>query len=198
MIPSDPIKALSLGELDRCLAWLEEQRTDEGNYIRDYLIFLLFCDAGLRVAELCSLRLATLHFNSIAVRHLDLPAAICKNNRPRTVPLTKRAIGCLSVYLRENKARMLKDGEWAFPSPQRAIDHITPRAIQYMISNVGAQALERNLHPHSLRHTYATRLMRVCDLRTVQELLGHANVSSTQIYTHPNLDDLGQAVDKMA
>ncbi|GAH76511.1 unnamed protein product, partial [marine sediment metagenome] len=74
---------------------------------------------------------------------------------------------------------------------------LTVRQAQYIITDAGKLSIGRNIHPHLLRHTFATRLMRNAPLPVVQELLGHTNLSSTQIYTHPNNEDRKKAIDSL-
>ncbi|GAI79438.1 unnamed protein product [marine sediment metagenome] len=74
---------------------------------------------------------------------------------------------------------------------------LTRRQVHRIISYAAISALGRSVHPHVLRHTFASKLMRVTNMRTVQELLGHKNLTSTQIYTHPNEQDKHKAIENM-
>lgn len=74
---------------------------------------------------------------------------------------------------------------------------ISTRQVHRIVNFAFLKAIGKVVHPHMLRHTFATRLMRVTNSRIVQELLGHKKLTSTQIYTHPNSDDLKKAIDKM-
>ncbi len=81
--------------------------------------------------------------------------------------------------------------------PDSPTHHITPRTIQRIIKKASFQAFGREIHPHVLRHTFASRLMRTTNIRIVQQLLGHKSIQSTQIYTHPNHDDLTTAIKSL-
>lgn len=74
---------------------------------------------------------------------------------------------------------------------------VSTRTLQRLVARLGREVLGRSLWPHVLRHTYATRMMRVCELRVVQELLGHRSVKSTQVYTHVSSEDLVEAAGKV-
>jgi len=74
---------------------------------------------------------------------------------------------------------------------------LSERHVQRIISSASVKAFGRSINPHVLRHTFGTRLMRVTDMRTVQELLGHKSLASTQIYTHPNEQDKHKAIQNM-
>jgi len=77
-------------------------------------------------------------------------------------------------------------------------EHLTTRQIERIIGNAGEKAFGRWINPHILRHTFASRLMRTVNSRVVQELLGHKHLASTQIYTHPNHQDLRNAIDSIS
>jgi len=75
---------------------------------------------------------------------------------------------------------------------------ITTRQVERIIKHAAIASIGRPANPHMLRHTFATKLMRITNVRVVQELLGHRNLSSTQIYTHPNQDDFAAAIRNLA
>ncbi len=79
----------------------------------------------------------------------------------------------------------------------RSEESLTRRQVHKIISSAAIAALGRSVHPHSLRHTFGSKVNRIAGLRVAQELLGHSNVTSTQIYTHPNADDKKKAIDKI-
>jgi len=157
----------------------------------------ILSDTGLRVSELAALRQDDLWFLDAPVKVLEVRAEIAKKARPRSIPLTAR---CLDAIRDLRAALWLKppglDSPWAFPSKHSA-QHLTPRTFQRLTLLYGNKALQSRLTPHMLRHTFATRLMRKTNIRVVQELLGHKSLGSTQIYTHPNSQDLKQAIDTL-
>lgn len=197
MTHQQPIPVLTDAEIDKCLSALEHSNAKAPFYIRNYLMFCLMADAGLRVSELCGLQLADLHLGGAPVEALSIRPEIAKRQRARVIPLTKRTREALRSYLNENRHRINDETSLAFPSPQDPKRRLSARSVQYFLARFAVPVIGRHINPHLLRHSYATRLMRVAPTRTVQELLGHRNLSSTQIYTHPNMTDLSAAVDKL-
>lgn len=164
---------------------------------RNALMALLMLDAGLRVGELVQLQWADLWLSDASVHTLRIRSEIAKNKHERTVPLSDRIQASILAFL--NPALTHTQ-----PSPGRFVfltmydsHHISTRQVERIIRKAAMKALGRPITPHVLRHTFATRLMATTSLRVVQELLGHKNVSSTQIYTHPNEDDKKRAVQSL-
>lgn len=194
---TESAKSISEGELQRLLDFLESFRRKSPNYLRNYLIVLFLGDAGLRVGELVQLLWSDVYHEGWCVDKLRVRAEIAKNNKERIVPLSKRLFECVQQYKRENSANLLDSNAVLFPTRDGICKPITIRSVQYMIRTAGKLALGIDLTPHMLRHTFATRVMKLADIRTVQELMGHTHVSSTQIYTHPSQDDLFNCIDKL-
>jgi site-specific recombinase XerD len=153
-------------------------------------------DAGLRIAEVCGLQRNDLWFGEGPVIDLTIRGKIAKNGIERTVPLSDR--------LRES-IRNLHDFFWPMQimldeivmnKNGNAFTFITPRQIQRIVKQTTTAALGMAFNPHSLRHSFATKMLHLTDIRTVQMLLGHASLTSTQIYTHPTLTDLREAINK--
>lgn len=197
---SSPPKTLNITEQHQLLEALLSRDAPHKSFckgIRNYLIGCLMLEAGLRVGEVVDLRMSHLYFNEKPVRTLVLTEEMTKNHKERTVPVSTRLKEALEEYL--------KNGDWvshcvdsrhAFPRAYLG-DPITTRQVERIINTAGCNSLGRPVHPHMLRHTFASKLMRVTDMRTVQELLGHSNITSTQIYTHPNEDDKKQAIESI-
>lgn len=163
--------------------------------VRNYLIGCLMLEAGLRVGEVVALKMADLFFCGKPVTNLLLRPQITKNKKERSVPVSVRLSNALEEYLKYHA--YLYDGNLdpaAFEG-YLSFKPVTTRQVERIINAAGYKALGRPVHPHLLRHTFASKLMRVADMRTVQELLGHSNITSTQIYTHPNEDDKKKAID---
>lgn len=164
---------------------------------RNILAAVLMMDAGLRVGEVVGLWVTDVYFRLQPVTTITVRAAIAKGRRIRNIPVTRRLQAALARFNKE--PYLLPD----LPDIQRVICNkpqghgLTTRTIERIITAAGEAALGRPVHPHMLRHTYATKLLRVTDIRTVQELLGHKNLSSTQIYTHVNDEDKRKAIEKM-
>jgi len=190
------VKTLSPSDLNRLLTTLEHRNPDPA-YIRNYLMILFMADAGLRVGELVRLVASDLDAGGRLIDALVIRADIAKYSRSRVVPLTHRLRQALSAYVTEERSTWASPTAWVFPSPYRRTEHITPRAVQAMLALAGAEALGRELHPHMLRHTFGTELARRAPIHVVQELMGHRHISSTQVYTHPDHQDLKDAIDSL-
>jgi len=165
--------------------------------LRNLCITLLMLDCGLRVGEVVQICYTDLYFAGKPVETLFVRNEIAKRAHSRHVPLTRRLKAVLTTWLKIYlvqefvPAPDLQTNLWLTKRP------LTTRTIERIITSAAMTALGIPVNPHMLRHTYATKLMRVTDLRTVQELLGHKHVSSTQIYTHVNDEDKRLAVEKM-
>lgn len=168
-------------------------RTNKG--IRNYTMALLMLDAGLRVGEVAKLYQTDFLFQGAIKESLVLSGGITKRGRERTVPLSSRIQKAL--ILMEKKIWTTTHGPESFYAffNSDATARLTTRQVQRVIKTASLQAFGRAIHPHILRHTFATNLMRTCSIRIVQELLGHKNLSSTQVYTHPGMDDLKNAIE---
>ncbi len=162
--------------------------------IRNYLIGCLMLEAGLRVGEVVKLKMSHLYFAGKPVQTLVLTPDITKNKVERTVYVSTRLKLALEEFLK-NSEGLKSAREWVIVfnccDPPKSL---STRQVERIINKAGWDSLGRPVHPHMLRHTFATKLMRVTDIRTVQELLGHSNVTTTQIYTHPNADDKRKAI----
>lgn len=165
--------------------------------VRNVLAAVLMLDAGLRVGEVVGLWVTDVYFQNKPVSTLTVRAAIAKGRRTRFIPVTQRLQAALTRFNKE--PYLLPD----LPDIQRVIANkpqghgLTTRTLERIITAAGVAALGHPVNPHMLRHTYATKLLRVTDIRTVQELLGHKNIGSTMIYTHVNDEDKRKAVINM-
>lgn len=145
----------------------------------DSAILELLYAGGLRVSELTDLKLSNLNTKAKYVR------CIGKGNKERIVPIGKKAVLALEKYLkyREKRLSLLnKTSNYVFLNDTG--QKITRQYVYTFIRNIG-EKLQKNISPHTLRHSFATHLLeRGADLRVVQELLGHSDVATTQLYTH--------------
>lgn len=162
--------------------------------LRNYTMALLMVDAGLRVGELVRLRFSDLFVNSTVVNTLLVRGDIAKSGKDRTVPLSERVRESLS-QLYCLTPTLLSANTWkSFFTGMTDYAGITTRQVERIVRTAAVKSIGRPIHPHVLRHTFATRLMQRTNIRVVQELLGHSSVVSTQIYTHPNEEDKKQAI----
>ena len=147
----------------------------------------LFYSSGLRLSELADLDLAD----------IDLPGGLVtatgKGRKTRTLPVGKPALAAIRAWL---AVRPEVDGEPALFTSSRN-RRISVRNIQARLRKRGREAgMRQDIHPHMLRHSFASHLLESSgDLRAVQELLGHANISTTQIYTHLDFQHLARVYD---
>jgi integrase/recombinase XerC len=161
---------------------------------RNYLLGCLMLDAGLRVGEVVQLNMSHLYFNGIPVQNLILTKEITKNHTERSIFVSTRLKEALIEYATKYPLlEHLAPSSFVFSNvpPNKPL---TTRQVERIINTAGWKALNRPVHPHMLRHTFASNLMRITDIRTVQELLGHSSITSTQLYTHPNEDDKKKAI----
>jgi len=169
----------------------------EWKQARNVTMTILMLDAGLRVGEVVRLSYLNLYFNDLPVLRLFLPTDVAKGGNTREIPLTNRSRYALTRWWRKTNINMLPD--YIFPAFPRQAHRglLSTRTVERIINKAALTALGIYCTPHMLRHTFATELMKLTDIRTVQELLGHKNISSTQIYTHVNDEDKFKAIEKL-
>ena len=164
---------------------------------RNHLIVLLMLDAGLRVGEVVKLKLPDLIFHNSPVNSIRVRPAIAKNKKERVIPASTRIQNAIRVCMHSIwDATAFNANKYAF-SHRYENEHLTRRQVQNFIKIDSERILGFPIHPHMLRHTFATRLMRVTSTSVVQQLLGHANIHTTQIYTHPDADDCQKAINAL-
>lgn len=195
-----PPKTITVDEVEKLLLYIVGPGgiiAAKPKRVRDAAMILLMVDAGLRVGELVQLLQSDLWFNDEPVHSLLIRGEIAKRHHERIVPLSNRTR--LSIA-------ELHDRVWLPPLKSQYIfafytiigcRYISTRQAQRIVARASLASIGRAIHPHILRHTFASRLMRKTNIRVVQQLLGHKQLSSTQIYTHPNHQDLKEAVDSL-
>jgi integrase/recombinase XerC len=167
----------------------------EGNdllSIRDRAIFELFYSSGLRLRELVNLTIEKLDFTEGTV------TVTGKGDKTRIVPVGSQALISIRRWLFKRESLSIKpEYQYHLFLTQRGTG-ITDRAIQYRFKKWAlSKGLNVNMHPHLLRHSFATHVLQSSqDLRAVQEMLGHANISTTQVYTHLDFQHLASIYDK--
>lgn len=146
---------------------------------------------GMRVAELCSLEVTQISKGGIIRRHLQITG---KGNKTRFIFIGKRATEALQSYLplRESFLAEKQETHLAALFVNSRGQALSPRSCYALLEDLGKKAgLQRSLHPHLLRHSFATELMNQgADIRSLQELLGHSSLNSTQLYTHTGIQHL--------
>jgi integrase/recombinase XerD len=181
---------LSLNEID---ALLTQPNIREKRGIRDKAILETLYATGMRVSEAVNLKLDNVN------RDIGFLRCIGKSNKERIIPLGRKAITSIDRYLGSSRQHFLKkDKESEFLFLNRFGKKISRQSLWKIIKRYAKAArIKKPIRPHILRHSFATHLLeRGADLRSVQEMLGHSNISTTQIYTHINKDRL-KAVHKM-
>ena len=148
--------------------------------LRDRAIVELLYASGLRISELAAARLESMNFDEGILRVTG------KGNKMRLVPVGRKACAALGVYISNERPALVKrrSGSEIFLS-SRGSKLTTARIWQIVKARARGSGLEANVYPHLLRHSFATHLLsNGADLRIIQEMLGHADISTTQVYTH--------------
>lgn len=160
--------------------------------LRDRAMLELLYSSGLRVSELCNARLENLDLDSGFIRVTG------KGNKTRLVPMGAPAIASLKKYLESGRPEFVKPRTGAEVFLSVRGKKLTSQRIWQLIKQYAARAgLESNVYPHLMRHSFATHLLGGgADLRIIQELLGHADISTTQIYTHVEKSGLKAVLKK--
>lgn len=163
---------------------------DDPPSVRDRAMLELLYSSGLRLAELVGLDLGDMSLDDGVVRVTG------KGRKTRLVPVGRAAREAIREWLR-TRTRLVAHDEVAMFIGARG-RRISPRAVQRRVSYWAQRSgLGQRVHPHLFRHSFATHVLESSgDLRAVQEMLGHANISTTQIYTHLNFQHLAQSYDK--
>jgi integrase/recombinase XerC len=182
--PKAPRKLPQVLDPDEAKA-LVEVATDAPLGLRDRALLELFYSSGLRLSELCALRWRDLDLGE------GLVTVLGKGRKQRSVPLGSHARNALQEWRQSTGAAL--DAP-VFPGRNGPI---TPRAIQLRVRQLAQrQGLFKRVHPHLLRHSFASHILESSgDLRGVQELLGHADIATTQIYTHLDYQHLAKVYD---
>ena len=180
-------EVLSTEEIDRMEAAIDLSKW-EGQRNRAIIEVLFSC--GLRVSELVNLK-----FNDIFEREKFL-RIIGKGDKERLVPISDSALHEIQLWLYDRNLMKIKPGEQDYVFLNRRGAHLTRTMILIMIKRTAEEAgITKTVSPHTLRHSFATELLKGgADLRAIQEMLGHENIKTTQIYTHIDITTLREEI----
>jgi integrase/recombinase XerD len=174
---------------DEITAVIESVQGDAPLALRDRMLLELLYASGLRVTELVSLQL----------RHVDLEEGLLqvigKGDKERRVPFGSAARSAIRNYLLSGRPALLHDTSSPWLALNARGGQLSRQSVHVVVQSAGRRAgVPHDIGPHALRHTFATHLLAGgCDLRVLQEMLGHASVATTQIYTHVSADHLRDA-----
>lgn len=189
--PRAPRRLPSALSADQAKALLDAEAGDGGLMLRDRAMFELFYSSGLRLAELAALEIDA---------GLDVAQGLVtvtgKRGKMRTVPVGAPALAALAAWQSQRGSLLRDPGERAL-FLTRTGSRMTPAAIRSRLADWARRSgLGVHVHPHMLRHSFASHLLQSSgDLRAVQELLGHASIRSTQVYTHLDFQHLAKTYD---
>lgn len=178
-------EVLTQKEMESILQMAQEKAKDK-RHKRDYVMIELFYASGMRVSELVDLKLTSVNLEVGFVR------ALGKGSKERIIPIGKKAREALAFYCEKVRPKLLKTkaSDHLFLSQQGK--KLSRQSVWSVIKTQARLAgIKKNIKPHTLRHTFATHLLEHgADLRSVQEMLGHADISTTQLYTHVDRERL--------
>ncbi len=208
VIDSDPVVSISSPRqdaympvflsVDEVFSLMEAPGDNDTFKERDLAVLELLYSTGMRVSELVSLDMNRLDFDSKMV------TVTGKGNKERLLPMGRPAVEALSAYFPQRETLILNRIKRGKKAEKKALflngrgSRITSRSIERLVGTYSDRAgITSRVTPHALRHSFATHLLEMgADLRSVQELLGHESLSTTQKYTHLNMDHLMEVYDK--
>jgi len=198
--PSSPLKNLKTPKTLPVFLWEEEMAKfsmlpEKAGILwpeRDKALIMAMYSGGLRVSEAASISLKNMAHDFSSAR------IIGKGNKERQVFFSDEAKEALLAYLGVRKLRIKAERPTDMLFINRKGEPISVPGLRWIITKYSERSgLDKNIHPHSLRHSFATHLVNSgCDVRVVQELLGHASISTTQRYTHVNMEHLKKVYKK--
>ena len=208
IVSANPVTGVSMPKQDKSIpvflsvdevfTLLDAPDDDDPFADRDRALLEMLYSSGLRVAELVGLDVPDLDFDAEMVRVRG------KGNKERLVPVGSKALAAIRHYMLQRNALIQARVQRGDPPEKNALflnnrgTRLTTRSVErFVITYAQRAGIASHVTPHALRHSFATHLLEMgADLRSVQELLGHASLSTTQKYTHLNLDYLSQVYDR--
>ncbi|TGN11763.1 site-specific tyrosine recombinase XerD [Leptospira ilyithenensis] len=168
---------LTQAEIDELFRNIKEDNLYE---LRDKCIFELLYSSGLRISEACNLRIGDIDMDNMAI------TVEGKGGRQRLVPFGEKSLEILKKYLVESRPEILKKRVCEFVFVSKKGSYINRKSVWRLLNHyIKRTKIKKKVTPHTLRHSFATHLLENhADLKSVQELLGHIDISTTQIYTH--------------
>ena len=168
---------LTIKEIERLFESISE---DDSYQLRDKAIFELLYSSGLRISEAVELKYGDIDFTNSFI------SVVGKGDKERIVPINDEVKRLLEKYLRKSRSMILGSRESDYLFISKKGSKLNRKSVWRLLKNYVAQTkIDKNITPHTLRHSFATHLLENgADLRSVQELLGHMDISTTQIYTH--------------
>ncbi|MFT7559400.1 MAG: integrase/recombinase XerC [Flavobacteriales bacterium] len=181
-------KTLDVDELSKLVDTPSQKPLD----IRDHCMLELTYSSGLRLSELIGLNISDIDISDKLLR------ARGKGNKERLLPIGRHAINALNTWLKIRLDFSIDSDHLEAVFISQRGKRISPRSVQKRFDQYAQrQGLDQHLHPHKLRHSFASHMLESSgDLRAIQELLGHADLSTTQIYTHLDFQHLAKVYDK--
>ncbi|WP_434354250.1 tyrosine recombinase XerC [Psychrobacter sp. HD31] len=190
-----PARALpNIADIDVLTQLLEQPLPEDPEqarlWIRDKAMFELLYGSGLRVSELVAIDVTDIDVSQKQVR------VVGKGNKTRIVPMTQKSIQAIEMYL-PHRYLWVEQADMALFISEKLGTRLSTRAVQQRLKVCAKRAgIAQNLHPHLLRHCFASHMLSGSgDLRAVQEMLGHSDISTTQIYTQVDFERLTQIYD---
>lgn len=180
-LPKVPEKLPDVLSIEQIGSMLDALSGNEPVDLRNRAMLEVLYGCGLRVSELCGLDMAMLHLEEGFLRVTG------KGSKERVVPVSGVALECLARYLADGRGAYMKAGR---PAPAAVFlnvrgNRLSRQTVHKIVAEAGMLVGCKNLHPHTLRHSFATHMLQGgADLRVIQEILGHSDISTTQIYTH--------------
>lgn len=188
--PKSPKRLPKALSIERTITLLDSVPIDDNLMIRDRAIFELFYSSGLRLNELTGLSLKDIDEDTKTIRVLG------KGNKERIVPIGQTALDAIHAYL---KIRVQQNNQHALFTSRNG-NRLSNRQVQYRLDRWAllSENNQQHIHPHMLRHSFATHMLQETkDIRAVQELLGHSNINTTEIYTSLDFSYLSNLYDQL-